>query len=99
MKNNDYKLRIFDKKIEEYLKIFGAICIEGSKWCGKTWTARYHSNSENMLGDPNGNFHNRTLAKTDTSLVLIGNNPRLIDEWQEYPPLWDAVRYKVDENK
>ena len=93
----NYKPRIIDKKIEKYLSIFGAICIEGPKWCGKTWSSSYHSNSEIYIGDPNGNFQNRQLAQMSPSLVLEGETPRLIDEWQEVPPLWDAVRYKVDQ--
>lgn len=93
----NYRPRIIDKKIDKYLSIFGAICIEGPKWCGKTWTSSYHSRSEIFIGDPNGNFQNRQLAQMSPSLVLEGETPRLIDEWQEVPPLWDAVRYKVDQ--
>nr|WP_302286605.1 DUF4143 domain-containing protein [Catenibacterium mitsuokai] len=93
----NYKARIIDKKIDKYLLVFGAICIEGPKWCGKTWTSSYHSNSEIYIGDPSGNFQNRQLAQMSPSLVLDGETPRLIDEWQEVPPLWDAVRYKVDQ--
>ena len=93
----NYKARIIDKKIDKYLSVFGAICIEGPKWCGKTWTSSYHSNSEIYMGDPSGNFQNRQLAQMSPSLVLDGETPRLIDEWQEVPPLWDAVRYKVDQ--
>lgn len=94
----NYKARIIDKKIDKYLSVFGAICIEGPKWCGKTWTSSYHSNSEIYIGDPSGNFQNRQLAQMSPSLVLEGETPRLIDEWQEVPPLWDAVRYKVDQS-
>lgn len=94
----NYKARIIDKKIDKYLSVFGAICIEGPKWCGKTWTSSYHSNSEIYIGDPSGNFQNRQLAQMSPSLVLDGETPRLIDEWQEVPPLWDAVRYKVDQS-
>ena len=94
----DYKPRLIDRTIDEFLETFGAICIEGPKWCGKTWTSSYHSNSEIMLGNPEGNFQNRQLAEMSPSLVLEGEAPRLIDEWQEVPQLWDAVRYKVDQN-
>lgn len=93
----NYKARIIDKKIDKYLSVFGAICIEGPKWCGKARTSSYHSNSEIYIGDPSGNFQNRQLAQMSPSLVLEGETPRLIDEWQEVPPLWDAVRYKVDQ--
>ncbi|MGN1027448.1 MAG: ATP-binding protein [Faecousia sp.] len=89
--------RIMDAKIDEYLKTFGAVCIEGPKWCGKTWTSSYHSKSEIYIGDPAGNFQNRQLAELSPALVLEGETPRLIDEWQEVPPIWDAVRYKVDQ--
>ena len=51
MNKKDYKPRIVDKKVKEYLQTFGALCIEGPKWCGKTWTSSYHSNSEIKLGD------------------------------------------------
>lgn len=97
MNKNEYRPRIIDKKIEEYLSVFGAVCIEGPKWCGKTWSSSYHSKSEIMIGDPDGNFQNRKLAEMSPSLVLDGETPRLIDEWQEVPALWDAVRHKVDQ--
>ncbi|MDO5564873.1 MAG: DUF4143 domain-containing protein [Eubacteriales bacterium] len=92
----NYKNRVIDALVDRYLKTFGAICIEGPKWCGKTWTSSYHSNSEFLVGNPDNNFQNRSLAELSPSLVLEGNVPRLIDEWQEVPPLWDAVRYMVD---
>ena len=92
-----YIHRIIDNKISEYLQTFGAICIEGPKWCGKTWTSSYHSSSSIFLGDPAGNFQNRKLAEMSPDLILDGDFPRLIDEWQEVPPVWDAVRYKVDQ--
>ena len=98
MDKQNYKPRIIDKQVQEYLQTFGAICIEGPKWCGKTWTSSYHANSEFFLADPSGNFQNRKLAEIDPNTVLEGAAPRLIDEWQEYPPLWDAVRYKVDQS-
>lgn len=92
----NYKPRIIDNMIDEYLKTFGAVCIEGPKWCGKTWTSIYHSTSSIMIGDPTGNFQNKRLAETAPNIVLEGEKPRLIDEWQEVPRLWDAVRYEVD---
>ncbi len=97
MKLDRYKPRLIDKKIEEYLETFGAVCVEGPKWCGKTWACSYHSKSEIFIGDPAGNFQNRKLAEMSPDMILEGETPRLIDEWQEVPPLWDAVRYKVDE--
>lgn len=98
MDRQNYRLRIIDRQVEEYLYAFGAVCIEGPKWCGKTWTSSYHSRSEIYIGDPAGNFQNRQLAELSPALVLEGETPRLIDEWQEVPPLWDAVRYQVDQN-
>ena len=97
MELNGYKKRLIDKKVQEYLNTFGAVAIEGPKWCGKTWTSLKHSASVCYIADPKGNFQNRTLAALDPSLVLDGNKPRLIDEWQEVPSLWDAVRFKVDQ--
>ena len=95
--NNDkYKSRLVDQQIEKYLRIFGAICIEGPKWCGKTWTSSHHANSEFLVGDPRGNFSNRMLAETEPYTVLEGKTPRLIDEWQEVPSLWDTTRSFVD---
>lgn len=92
-----YRKRIIDDTIKKYLETFGAICVEGPKWCGKTWTSSYHCNSEFLIGDPSNNFQNRVLAEISPSLVLEGETPRLIDEWQEVSPIWDAVRYIVDE--
>lgn len=91
-----YKKRIIDRIIEDYLQVSGAICIEGPKWCGKTWTSAYHSKSEFLVGDPTNNFSNRQLAEADPSIILKGETPRLIDEWQEVPAIWDAVRAEVD---
>ena len=93
---SDYKKRIIDEVIEQYLKVSGAICIEGPKWCGKTWTSSYHSNSEFLVGDPKNGFSNRKLAELDPSLILQGDTPRMIDEWQEVPSIWDATRAEVD---
>jgi len=93
---DQYLPRVVDKTVKRYLETFGAVCIEGSKWCGKTWTSSIHCNSEIMIGDPANNFQNRSLAEASPGLVLDGEVPRLIDEWQEVPALWDAVRYVID---
>lgn len=92
-----YIPRLIDESVDRYLKTIGAICIEGPKWCGKTWTSSFHCRSEIMIGDPANNFQNRELAQLSPALVLEGETPRLIDEWQEVPSLWDAVRYTVDQ--
>ena len=80
MKHPNYKPRVIDAKVEEYLSAFGAVCIEGPKWCGKTWTSSHHSKSEIYIGDPANNFQNRRLAELSPVLVLEGDTPRLIDE-------------------
>ena len=91
-----YKPRVIDSAVCRYLSTFGAVCIEGPKWCGKTWTSSFHSKSEFLIGDPANNFQNRALAEMSPSIVLEGETPRLLDEWQEVPSIWDAVRYTVD---
>ncbi len=96
MKLLDYKQRIIDNKVNLYLETFGAILIEGPKWCGKTWTSLYHTNSEIFIADSSGNFNNKNLAMMNPDLVLQGDTPRLIDEWQEVPAIWDAVRSRID---
>ena len=93
---NSYKSRIVDSIIKTYLGVSGAVCIEGPKWCGKTWTSAYHSKSEFMVGDPQNNFSNRKLAEIDPVSILKGDTPRLIDEWQEVQSIWDAVRAEID---
>lgn len=75
MDKSNYKPRIIDDEVEEYLSAFGAVCIEGPKWCGKTWTSAFHSNSEIYLGDPKGNFQNRRMAVMNPSLILEGTSP------------------------
>ena len=97
MEIKNYKKRIADNKIEHYLKLFGAISIEGPKYCGKTWAGRYHSNSEILLQKTTGGTSNNVeLAKISPSLILEGPKPRLIDEWQEATNLWDEIRIDVD---
>ena len=96
MPADKYRPRLIDDILEKYLTAFGAVCIEGPKWCGKTWTSRHHSKSEILIGSPDGNFQNRRLANLSPETVLEGDVPRLIDEWQDVTSLWDAVRYEVD---
>ena len=96
LSGKEYRKRVIDKQIEDYLDTCGAVCIEGPKWCGKTWTSAYHSESEFLVGDPAKNFQNRQFAMISPEEVLDGETPRLIDEWQEVPALWDAIRGVVD---
>ncbi|MBO5178062.1 MAG: ATP-binding protein [Lachnospiraceae bacterium] len=92
----NYKERLIDNKIAEYMNSFGAVCVEGPKWCGKTWTSLNHAKSVSYIGSPVNNFQNRVMAELSPELVLQGELPRLIDEWQEVPAIWDAVRFEVD---
>lgn len=96
MKRKDYKPRLIDRQVEDFLTAMGAVVIEGPKWCGKTWTSAQHSGSEFYVGSPDGNFQNKRLAELSPEKVLEGKAPRMLDEWQEVPALWDAVRAEVD---
>lgn len=80
----------------EWLEAFGAILIAGPKWCGKTTTAEQVAKSVIKLQDPDMRDEYLATAATKPSLLLMGDNPRLIDEWQDAPVLWDTVRTKVD---
>ena len=92
LKPTGYRERLIDKTIEDNLQVFGAVSIEGPKWCGKTWTSKNHANSEVLLDDDN----DYEIAMVDLSLTLKGEYPRLIDEWQLVPKVWDKVRREVD---
>jgi predicted AAA+ superfamily ATPase len=91
-----YKTRIIDEKIADLLRVFGAVSIEGPRWCGKTWTSLNHANSAVFLTDPADGGLVRDIAEYSPSLVLTGDEPIAIDEWQETPSIWDAVRHEVD---
>ena len=99
LKKEGYKDRIIDDKIKKNLKLFGAISLEGPKWCGKTWTALNHANSVVYLNNVSNNFNERALAKMNVDLILNKEYPELIDEWQEVPAIWDGVRFKCDEDQ
>jgi len=94
---NKYLPRIADTVLEESLESAGAVLIEGPKWCGKTRTAREKAKSVLLMQDPDNSANYLKMADTKPSLLLKGNTPRLIDEWQMAPVLWDAVRFAVDE--
>ena len=96
MRRQGYKPRLIDQRVEEFLTAMGAVVIEGPKWCGKTWTSARHCRSEFLLGSAEGNFQNKHLAELSPETVLAGKTPRMLDEWQEVPALWDAVRAEVD---
>jgi predicted AAA+ superfamily ATPase len=93
----DYLPRIVDKILEERLSAVGAVLIAGPKWCGKTTTAEQQAKSVLKLQNPDKSKGYLATADTKPSLLLQGAKPRLIDEWQMAPVLWDAVRSAVDE--
>ena len=97
MSKERYVTRLSDAMLEDALGTFGAVVIEGPKWCGKTTSASRLAASELRILDPAGQFQNRRFAQTDPAGALQGTRPRLIDEWQEVPMLWDAVRFACDE--
>ena len=97
LKKEGYKERLIDKKIEECLKIFGAVSIVGPKYCGKTWTSLAHSKSVKYINSNDKKLY--TLAQMDVNQILVGEYPILIDEWQLIPSIWDCVRRKCDEDK
>jgi len=94
-----YKPRLIDSEILRYLGLFGALSIEGPKWCGKTWTALNHANSVVYILDPENDYANREAAKLNPAVILTGEKPVLVDEWQEVPGIWDAVRFASDRTK
>ena len=93
LRKEEYIDRLIDKKIEDYLSIFGAISIEGPKWCGKTWASLNHASSKVLLDDE----ATKEKARLDLELILNNDKPELIDEWNLIPEVWDAVRRKCDE--
>ena len=94
-----YISRLVDNKIEKYMSIFSALSIEGPKWCGKTWTALNHANSVVYMLDPANFYANREAAWLNPASILTGDKPLLVDEWQEVPGIWDAVRFASDRAK
>lgn len=95
MDKTQYRPRIADSLVERKLKSAGAVVIEGAKWCGKTSTAAQYSQSEVYLSDTSRQDYLQ-LAELNASLLLEGDTPRLLDEWQLAPQLWDAVRHAID---
>lgn len=93
---NGYRERIADQLLRYKLEAMGAVLIEGPKACGKTTTAEQQAGSIIYIDDPSKNVQYRQMAQTDIRLLLRGDTPRLIDEWQEIPQFWDAIRFEVD---
>lgn len=93
----EYLPRIADEMLQKSLQASGAVLIEGPKWCGKTRTAQETSKSVLMMQDPDKKVAYLQTASIKPSLLLEGETPRLLDEWQTAPILWDAVRFTVDQ--
>lgn len=91
-----YKHRIADVVLERKLKSAPAVLVQGPKWCGKTTTSEQFAKSILYMADPDNIRKNMLLAETDVNNLLEGDVPRLIDEWQEAPQIWDAVRFAAD---
>ena len=94
-----YLPRVADMRLDDALRSSGAVHIKGPKWCGKTETGIHHTRSQVYLQDPDKSPALLAMADSKPSKLLIGDKPRLIDEWQMAPQLWDAVRFAVDREK
>ena len=92
----EYRRRIADQWLQEKLEAMGAVLIEGPKACGKTTTAEQQAKSVIYMDNPAMQQQYRQMAQTNISFLLKGKTPRLIDEWQEIPQFWDAIRFEVD---
>lgn len=95
----NYRPRIIDSLLHQQLSAVGGVLIEGPKQCGKTTTAEEASNSQIYMSDPTNQKRNLSLAKLNPSLLLRGATPRLVDEWQIAPELWDTARFEIDHRK
>ena len=95
----NYRPRIADGLLKNALSRAGAVEIRGPKWCGKTEVALQTASSALMMQDPDESKNNLLLADAKPSVLLRGAKPRLIDEWQEAPQLWDVVRCSVDQER
>ncbi len=95
----NYMPRVVDSVLERKLSGKGAVLIEGAKWCGKTTTAEQHAASVLSLSNPDTLAQSRAMAELQPMRLLQGGAPRLLDEWQLIPQLWDAVRFEVDQRR
>jgi predicted AAA+ superfamily ATPase len=93
----EYRKRLADEILKDKLEASGAVLVEGAKWCGKTTTSKQIAKSVLYMQEPAQKKQNLLMADTNPSLLLQGKTPRLIDEWQLAPKLWDAVRFEVDQ--
>ena len=92
----EYKKRIADKLLKYRLEEVGAVLVEGPKWCGKTTTAEQLAKSVLYMADPSTRNSSLEMADLNVRMLLKGDVPRLIDEWQVIPQIWDAIRFEVD---
>lgn len=92
-----YLPRVYDDILRKRLAAKGAVLVEGPKWCGKTTTCERAANSVLYMANPVERSQNLLFAETQPSFLLEGTTPRLVDEWQIAPQLWDAVRFEVDQ--
>ena len=97
--NPNYLTRISDEKLKLFLRAKGAVLIDGPKWCGKTSSAEELAGSVLYMQDPDKAAMNKATAQSKPSLLLEGKTPRLLDEWQVAPELWNAVRFAVDKRR
>lgn len=93
---SSYRPRIADQLLEELLEVVGAVLVEGPKWCGKTTTSEQRANSILYMDDPDIKAQNLHMATVNIKKLLQGATPRLIDEWELAPQLWDAARFEID---
>lgn len=92
----NYRKRILDDILSERLVSIGAVLLEGAKWCGKTTTCEQHCRSAIYMDDPDRRNQYLSMADSEIGNLLEGDTPRLIDEWQDVPKFWDAIRHRVD---
>ena len=92
LRREGYKPRVLDAKLEDLLMRFGAVEVQGPKYCGKTWTSLAFGESLTRLSD----FDTRNVVTSDPKLALVGKRPVVVDEWQEVPRIWDCVRDRID---
>lgn len=97
LEKENYRPRLIDPKIEQNMKVFGAVNLIGAKACGKTSSGEYHTKQKVCIASSDGEYSSRTIAQINPSLILKDTQrPCLIDEWQELPQIWDAVRFECD---
>lgn len=93
---NEYRKRVADEVLKDNLEAAGLVLIEGTKWCGKTTTAEQQAGSIVYMNDPEHSESYHALVQNAPKILLRGDTPRLVDEWQEAPELWDTARFEVD---